>query len=207
MFYIYKILVSFRQQNSLLRRGKMDQLEQVHQKIATFESSMPSALLEKSNCKKGCSRCCYVDLSVFQVEADYIVNWFNKLDSIDKKQLIHKWQTEKQHKQLNFNQELTEACVFLKQEECTIYKARPLICRTQGLALNFEIDKQAFVDICPLNENMLQEISPKQILNLDLINMILASLQSETYPQLNETNSRMSLRELQERLINNHMEN
>ena len=50
------------------------------------------------------------------------------------------------------------ACAFLDEEgACRIYAARPLVCRTQGLPLSWQIEEEdgaaaELRDICPLNE-------------------------------------------------------
>ena len=42
-----------------------------------------------------------------------------------------------------------EQCIFLHNNECTIYPVRPVICRTHGLPIIYP-DRQG-IDICPLN--------------------------------------------------------
>lgn len=148
----------------------------LYQKVAEFSESLGADSLAKSHCQKGCSRCCYVDLSVFQVEADNIQNWFNQLSAEAQSSLQAKWQ-KSLSSMMNFQQEETKSCVFLHNEACTIYEARPLICRSQGLAMKFKDAEKEFLDICPLNEEMLDELTEKEVLNLDLLNMILSQLE------------------------------
>lgn len=108
-----------------------------------------------------------VDLSVFQVEADSIREWFSGLPAGKRSQLEELWSKDKP----------SEACAFLVDDACTIYEARPLICRTQGLPLRFVEGGQGFLDICPLNEEMLNTVSSTEIMNLDLVNVILAGIE------------------------------
>lgn len=71
-------------------------------------------------CKKGCDLCC-LDFDVFPVEFEAI-----------------KKQIEKEYPEV-LNQEMQEqnkgACAYLKNHACTIYTARPIICRTHGFPL------------------------------------------------------------------------
>jgi Fe-S-cluster containining protein len=152
-------------------------INDLYLKVSEFEKNISNETLSLSNCKNGCSRCCYVDLSVFQIEADNIRSWFHSLSSREKNTLQKKWQ-EPLSKMVNFHGEEVFSCPFLSNESCTIYEARPLICRTQGLALKFKDQQEEFVDICPLNEEMIENISTTEILNLDLLNLILSQLEN-----------------------------
>jgi uncharacterized protein len=142
----------------------------LYQKVAQFESRMTLATKEKLQCKKGCSQCCYVDLSVFEIEAQSILNWFIQLSSLQKKQKLTQFEIPQED----------GACVFLKNEECLIYEARPLICRTQGLPLHFINEAQEVQrDICPLNDEATPHLQPHEILNLDMLNSVLSQLESQ----------------------------
>ena len=66
-------------------------------------------------CKKGCDLCC-MDYSIFPVEFHYIKN-----------------QIESESPTVVSQPEDENACIFLKNHECTIYEHRPIICRTHGL--------------------------------------------------------------------------
>ena len=67
----------------------------------------------------------------------------------------------------------------MRNEECQIYPARPLICRTQGNLLAFNINDQSHVDTCPLNEPAKKHAQPSDVMNLDLLNQILAQMNLE----------------------------
>lgn len=126
-------------------------------------------------CQSGCSRCCLVDLSVFQIEADTIRAWFSSLTFAEQDELRKQWKTPLQ-KGLNFHNEEVGACPFLRNDRCTIYEVRPLICRSQGLPLKFSFDEQEGVDACPLNFNG-TELELSNCLDLDKLNQILAQLE------------------------------
>ncbi|MCU4166184.1 YkgJ family cysteine cluster protein [Carboxylicivirga caseinilyticus] len=71
-------------------------------------------------CKKGCDLCC-LDFDVFPVEFDAI-----------------KKQIEKEYPEiLKADRQKNDegACAYLKNHACTIYNARPIICRTHGFPL------------------------------------------------------------------------
>ena len=89
-------------------------------------------------CRKGCSRCCVDDLTVFAVEAVRIRDRHPELLA-----------TGAPHP--------AGACAFLDEHgACRIYAERPYVCRTQGLPLRWieERDGRAVElrDICPLND-------------------------------------------------------
>ena len=94
---------------------------------------------DKMECKKGCSKCCQTDISVFEIEAERIRAWFQSQD------------TENQDKLKEFWARPTTSldCAFLYENQCSIYEVRPLICRTQGLPLFLSTEN--ILDYCPLN--------------------------------------------------------
>lgn len=157
----------------------------LYQKIQEFENGISAETSALSHCRKGCSRCCYTDISIFEIEADNIRNWFKSLSEEKRTSLRSRLRNEAN----------TGGCSFLYQEACTIYEARPLICRTQGLAFKFLVQGETFLDICPLNEKELEVIKEKEILNLDLINLILSKLESGESSELRD---RVSLKALKE---------
>ncbi|WPU66748.1 YkgJ family cysteine cluster protein [Peredibacter starrii] len=167
----------------------------LYQKVSEFTVGPEAQAL--SHCQKGCSRCCYVDLSVFQVESHNIENWFRSLPIEKQSAIREKWKTPLNTTQ-TFHGVEAKSCVFLHEEACTIYEARPLICRTQGLAMKFKDGADEYLDICPLNEDMLDELSEKEVLNLDLLNMILSQL--EKVDAGNHSRERVALSDLREKL-------
>jgi uncharacterized protein len=168
-------------------------LKDLHQKIHDFEQSISSDALRLSQCKAGCSGCCYVDLSVFEIEAQFIRDWFQALPTTDRATLETCWSTPTEPTQE------AKPCAFLYREQCTIYEARPVICRSQGLALKFDYQGAEALDICPLNEEMIDLLDEHEILNLDTLNTILARL------EMNEAGGapreRMALKDLRAELM------
>ena len=97
----------------------------------------------KMACKDGCSKCCEAEFSVFAGEASLILQWFQDLPSEQKSHLKQYWSNPKPK----------PSCAFLFSGTCTIYQARPTICRTQGapLCVNDEIKKTKSLTACDLN--------------------------------------------------------
>lgn len=157
----------------------MNKIQELYQKLRSFEEQLSAEFKNKLECKNLCSRCCYVDLSVFEVEANNIKEWYSSLPPEQKHELTNIWKTIPQTETKNFHGEKALSCVFLKNESCTIYEARPLICRTQGLALKVKIQKEDFLDICPLNEDALTELRDKDVLNLELLNHLLSLIEQD----------------------------
>jgi Fe-S-cluster containining protein len=60
-------------------------------------------------------------------------------------------------------------CVFLRDEVCTIYPARPIICRTHGLPLIYP--NQQEMEVCQLNftDVDITTIEPQYLLNAESI--------------------------------------
>lgn len=152
-------------------------LKQLHEKIIEHHQRVESNYPQGLSCKNGCSRCCYVDLSIFSVEAQFIRDWFKALSSNKKAELKVLWEKEISY-QKNFFDQNVASCPFLKNESCSIYEARPVICRTQGLPLKFNDEGEDCVDACPLNFND-DEIVMGDCLDLDRLNLILSTLQHQ----------------------------
>ncbi|MEA9355681.1 YkgJ family cysteine cluster protein [Bacteriovorax sp. PP10] len=116
---------------------------------------------DKMQCKKGCSKCCQTDISVFEIESDRIEDWFAAQEPVEQQRLLDLWQTP--------NQETY--CTFLYNDQCTIYEARPLICRTQGLPLY--VASENVLDYCPLNFKA-GDPPKEDWLNLERMNTLLS---------------------------------
>ncbi len=112
-------------------------------------------------CKAGCSKCCMTDISVFEIEADRIVEWFEQ-QTIEKKVELKKvWEAPNEK----------GACSFLYEGSCSIYEARPLICRTQGLPIF--VASENVLDYCPLNFKA-GDPEKSDWLNLERMNTLLS---------------------------------
>ncbi len=115
----------------------------------------------KMECKAGCSKCCMTDISVFEIEADRIKEWHELQTAEKKAELKTLWEAPVEK----------GACSFLYQGNCSIYEARPLICRTQGLPIF--VASENVLDYCPLN---FKDGDPEKgdWLNLERMNTLLS---------------------------------
>lgn len=155
----------------------MSYLKQLHSKIADFNEKNETLHSSQMQCKSGCYKCCLVDLSVFEVEANLIREWFHALEVNEQNNLKLKWKNNKVVVEENFHQKKVSACHFLMGGNCSIYEARPVICRTQGLPLLYRNEESFFFDSCPLN---FTEGAPssKDCLNLDQLNLMLSQIEN-----------------------------
>lgn len=159
-------------------------INDLYKKVAQFESELGPSIKALSQCKNGCAKCCYTDISIFEVEASNIRKWFAGLSSDQQDSIREKWQ----------RRQTEGSCAFLRDESCTIYEARPLICRTQGNALRYVEEGEPYIDICPLNEEMIEEMEDKDVMNLDLLNTIISKLETESAKGVDRP--RISLKDL-----------
>jgi len=123
-------------------------------------------------CRKGCGICCELQ-SVNQIEAyairSYIVNNKNFLNDVCiNDDVVDTGDTDN-----------TDSCPFLRQQSCTIYPARPIICRTHGLILRsseFPLSKQAAS--CPYNFPSIHpnDFPPELAVDADVITKNLVNL-------------------------------
>jgi len=102
-------------------------------------------------CEAGCHGCCVAELSVSPVEAQMLSRALDALPSATRETLRARAHTD-------------AGCMLLDAKgRCSVYASRPLVCRTQGLALAYPADlipEEAImgrdaqgrdVTYCPLN--------------------------------------------------------
>ncbi|MGD9994761.1 MAG: YkgJ family cysteine cluster protein [Salinivirgaceae bacterium] len=144
------------------------------------EIDAASERLEKQHknqmaCKKGCSMCCE-SLRLFPLELAAISRELGEtMQSLPGKKF-----------RLN-----PKACRFLVNDACTIYASRPIICRTQGLALLYE-NKQGTgfeFSTCRLNfkEVAIESFNQDNALFMSPFNSRLFLLNQQFVKQLNKT--------------------
>ncbi len=98
--------------------------------------------LEKSgqspsvSCQSGCSYCCHSQIKIIPIEAlsiyTYIEGVFSDVEISDLKKRISSFQDISQGKTIEqrFSMKQMLPCIFLMSERCSIYTARPSICRS-----------------------------------------------------------------------------
>ncbi len=145
-------------------------LETLRQNATEFFDRVSTKNGEKMSCQAGCAACCHAEFSVSLAEAALISNWFSSLGLDQQAKLKTEWSKPK----LMGVDPLGKAaapCAFLLDSKCSVYFARPLICRTQGLPLKIQNEEnEIVVDACPLNFDAGKNL-PKQEDWLDLDRM------------------------------------
>lgn len=145
-------------------------IEQVDALTARLSSQYARHLV----CRSGCSGCCHHHLSVFAVEAAAV------REAVDALPESHRQRLEQQAGEVLDREARDEptVCPMLVEDLCSIYAARPLICRTQGLPLLLEAeDGEAEVDFCPLNftaPDAVADLDEAHLVPLDELNLQLA---------------------------------
>ena len=142
-------------------------------------------------CSAGCAACCHTSFSLFSWEAELIISWYQSLDNTKKSALRQLWKAP-QPLSLDPHGVESAPCAFLYDRQCSIYPARPIICRTQGLPMMID----GRVDSCPLN--FTEGLPPKEYwLNLERLNTLSSLLQN----QLSPSKDRVELSLLKSRLV------
>jgi len=151
------------------------QLNQFYSKVDQWFNHYQDLYGQALKCRKGCSQCCQVNLSVFPVEA-YLIATQTVGDRIFLPLNIG-LDDFQQHRPT-----AKSFCHFLDQEgACTIYQSRPLICRTQGAILKWQAE-EIELDCCPLNfadeyAHLFPLQRPQDWLDLDHLNKVLSAFE------------------------------
>ena len=85
------------------------------------------------SCKKGCSFCCNIQVACTEIEVDLIIKYMEdnniSLTDTEKDRLKEQCKFILRKDELKYIQSPHKQCVFLKDNECSIYPVRPLSCR------------------------------------------------------------------------------
>ncbi|MCL2294009.1 MAG: YkgJ family cysteine cluster protein [Spirochaetes bacterium] len=145
-------------------------------------------------CKKGCSGCC-TGISLFSVEFFAIKSVLGQEDERKTGKSncpdnLLKYLTLPESSETEWNPD----CVFLENSICTIYEARPIICRTQGLPLLYFSDKLENYTISYCEKNFTScnedfEFNTEYAIDLDRLNSSLLKLNKEFMEAANLENN------------------
>lgn len=136
-------------------------INSLQENASGFFDKVQAKYSAQMKCTEGCSKCCYTDISVFEVESENIKEWFESLSEERQSELKTLWQAP-----VNAG-----ACSFLYNERCSVYEARPIICRTQGAPLFLQSEN--VLDYCPLNFEA-GDPPKEDWLNLERLNTLLS---------------------------------
>ncbi|HCC55292.1 MAG TPA: hypothetical protein DEQ20_10295 [Desulfobulbaceae bacterium] len=120
---------------------------------------------EALSCGPGCASCCQA-FSVLPIEAACLRKAIADLPVVSQRWLGGNLAED------------TGRCPLLIDELCSVYAARPVICRTQGLPLAYvDADREALeVSACPLNFPDEYAFAPESLLFMDKFNARLFEL-------------------------------
>ncbi|GAB4009847.1 MAG: hypothetical protein Fur0010_01300 [Bdellovibrio sp.] len=171
-------------------------IESLHQNVDAFFDKIQKKYSDQIHCKKGCDLCCYTDISVSKVEVLRIETWFNQLDQAQREKLLVLWNQKQPHGKTYGGGE-AQPCAFLYHGECSIYSARPTICRSHGIALLRNTDESIKeIDACELNFS--DQLPPiEDCLELDRLNTLIAVANSA----MKFDEQRLPLKKLKERFL------
>jgi len=168
-----------------------------YRKLCVYCDSIWNSVIEaypdEIACREGCGICCELR-TVNQIEAYVIRSYIdnNKNFGDDKCDddmnvdndgiIVDTGDTNVNNGDEFIDNDNADACPFLRRQSCTIYPARPIICRTHGLILRsseFPLSKQAAS--CPYNfpsirpDDFPQELTADvDIITKNLVNLNLA---------------------------------
>jgi len=136
-----------------------------YRKLCTYCDSIWTRVIKaypnEIACRKGCGICCELQ-TVNQIEA-YVIRSYIDVNRVD----------------IIVDNNDNNVCPFLRDQVCTIYPARPIICRTHGLILRsseFPLSKQAAS--CPYNFPSVHpnDFPPELTVDVDIITKNLVNL-------------------------------
>ena len=115
-------------------------------------------------CMEGCDGCCR-HISLFPVEA---VALAAALQEFSPEECAHIRKLARASS--------AEACPLLENGRCLLYAYRPIICRTHGFPMLAGREGEKALDFCPKNFKGVASFNATAVLNLDLLNATLASI-------------------------------
>lgn len=149
-----------------------DRLPELWSKIDDFFERVASRYEGALTCGPGCADCCRRELTVTSVEASRIAHLLASMPSGEREAIAGR-------------ADRGEPCAALDPEgRCSVYAARPLVCRSHGLPLRFEEPSAGgrrslpVLDVCPRNfqGRDLAEIDPACVLDQRTLSVMLGAI-------------------------------
>lgn len=158
-------------------RETLAQYRDLQKRVDEKFAEIHRAQAEHMACRSGCHSCCKPDLTLSLLEAEAIRSY-----------LAEHPETAARAQQAEAEDPFRgKRCSFLAATgDCTIYEARPLVCRSHGLPLQFSQPAEPETkirDACELNfaTVKLGELPSAMVLNQDTIHMLLALLNKRAF--------------------------
>ena len=151
------------------------------EKVDAFLATVVDRRRADLACRSGCSACCEVWLSVCPVEAQQLRAALARLPQPARAAIAARGRREREREQ----QGERPRCAMLDPEgRCGVYEARPLVCRTQGLPLQYPAGtvpeasvrgrtSRGEITYCPLNFTEAPPRGP-DVLDAERVNQMLA---------------------------------
>ncbi|MFY9223585.1 MAG: YkgJ family cysteine cluster protein [Blastocatellia bacterium] len=143
--------------------------------IEVITKSLKERFSQKITCHLGCVGCCQQQLTLSLIEADFISLTIRNLPTDQQQKILLAAQDIKN------KTNKTDTCPLLDGFACSIYKSRPVICRTHGFPITFkdEESEEIFLDVCPLNfseDGESVELNLTDTIDIDRLNLRLAAI-------------------------------
>lgn len=126
-----KLLKAFKTNKSEIFSNKL--IQYLYEDLNTLSEHIKQTTKFKIACSKGCSLCCNARVEILEPEAIFIYTYMKnnlhteQLESIFNK--IKEITTITSQIDKNQHVQLQLPCIFLNNNECSIYEIRPFICR------------------------------------------------------------------------------
>lgn len=122
-------------------------------------------LADRMVCRAGCDGCCQ-HIGLFPVEAVFLATALSTLPDTEITRIR------------NAAMAATEdgPCPLLHNNRCSLYEARPVICRTHGFPVVAQGDAGPFLDFCPLNFTDGAPVDPAFAIGLSPVNQMLVAI-------------------------------
>ncbi len=143
--------------NNIIKSLYFELVAEIDKEVQRISELFPKGSIQ---CKPGCFECC-INFSVFPLEAALV--------------------NERLSEQINRVSTKEDLCRLLKNERCSVYEVRPIICRTQGIPLGYIHEDSGAIEVSSCNLNFPQdhEFAEEQILFMDKFNNRLSSLNQQ----------------------------
>lgn len=156
----------------------MEDYRRLVEKVEGFFLKVREAYPDQLVCGEGCSECCNTSFKVFPMEAWALKQWWE--DRIRPESTSLSFPSGMPSGQGGVKASVRGVCMFLSEDRCIVYPARPIICRTQGLPVLVRREKRNLeVRFCKKNFRQPSgtfTIKGEFLLDLDVLNVTLAVL-------------------------------